>query len=372
MRGHEVLHLYFESFQAPRGNVARAPRDPPSFSIEGLRFDRPFSKYKLIRRRWDEGRYGRMAASRIAAFRPDVLLANSTPIDVQCVIDRECKAKGIPVVFWLQDIYSIAMRSILKRKSIPFASAIANYYERLERRLICESQALVCISPDFEGIMAGWGVRPERCFTIENWASRDEVLPAPQDNPWSRAEGVAGKFVFLYSGTIGMKHNPGMLLALADAFAERDDVVIVVISSGLGADWLRERPRANLRVLPLQPFEVLGQALSSASVLVALLAEESGEYSVPSKVLTYHCVGKPLLLAVPSSNLAARIVSQNGTGLVVPPDSPSEFTAAAKRLYADEALRREAGVRASRYAAETFDIEKIADRFEGILSGACK
>jgi glycosyltransferase involved in cell wall biosynthesis len=252
---------------------------------------------------------------------------------------------------------------------------IADYYERAERRLIRESEAVVCISPDFESVMTRWGVERERCSTIENWAPHDEVQPAPQDNPWSQHHGLAGKFVFLYSGTIGMKHNPGMLVALADAFAHRHDVEVVVISEGLGADWIRqrisERPRPNLRVLPLQPFHELGRALSSASVLIALLGEDSGEFSVPSKVLTYHCIGRPMLLAVPAANLAARIVSQNGTGLVVPPDNGKEFIRAAKRLYADDKFRTEAGARAGRYATEKFGIDPISSRFEAILVKAC-
>jgi glycosyltransferase involved in cell wall biosynthesis len=168
-----------------------------------------------------------------------------------------------------------------------------------------------------------------------------------------------------------MKHNPGMLVSVADAFAGRPDTEVVVISEGLGAEWikarLQEKPRRNLRVLPLQPFSELPQALASASVLMALLGEESGEFSVPSKVLTYHCAGRPLLLAVPSRNLAARIVEQNATGLVVPPDNEDLFVAAAQRLYGDVELRARCSVNAERYADKKFDIGKIASRFERVF-----
>src|SRR5215471_8450595 len=58
-RGHSVLHLFFESFQSPRGNVERMPSDPATFAIEGIRFERPFSKYNLLQRRADEIRYGK-------------------------------------------------------------------------------------------------------------------------------------------------------------------------------------------------------------------------------------------------------------------------------------------------------------------------
>ncbi len=366
-RGHQVLHLYFDSFQSPRGNVQRFAGDPPGFSIEGLKFDRPFEKYRLIRRRLDEARYGRLAAERIAAFRPDVLLAAQTPIDAQNIIHRRMRKLGIPIVFWLQDIYSNAMRSILRRKSIPLGGLIARWYEHAERRLLRESGAVISISADFGTVVSRWGVDPRRSFTIENWAPLEEVPVCPQDNPWSRRMELAGKFVFLYSGTIGLKHNPVMLCHLADAFSGRPDVEIVVVSEGLGAEWLKRHPRSNLRVLPLQPFRDVPEALAAASVLVALLDEESGEYSVPSKVLTYHCAGRALLLAVPSRNLAARTVLQNGTGLVVPPDGRAGFTAAAERLYRDADLRRQCGENARRYAEENFDIEKIASRFESIL-----
>jgi len=372
-RGHEVMHLYFDSFQSPRGNVQRVAGDPPGFSVEGLRFDRPFEKYNLVKRRLHETRYGRLAARRIVEFRPDILLASNTPIDAQRVIHASCRSLRIPIVFWLQDIYSIAIRSILRRKSIPFSGLIASWYERAERRLLRESDAVVSISSDFEPILSAWGVEPRRTFTIENWAPLEEVPAGPQDNSWSRRLGLAGKFVFLYSGTIGMKHNPGMLVSIADAFSTRPDVEVVVISEGLGADWIKarikEKPRPNLHVLPLQPFSELPRALSSASVLLALLGEESGEFSVPSKVLTYHCAGRPLLLAVPARNLAARIVNQNDTGLVVSPDSHGQFVAAAERLYRDAALRANCSANALRYADEKFDIAKIAGQFENIFQG---
>jgi colanic acid biosynthesis glycosyl transferase WcaI len=376
-RGHEVLHLYFDSFHSPRGNVQRLAGDSSNFSIEGLKFDRPFEKYNLVKRRLDEARYGGMAAERIAAFRPDVLVASNTPIDAQNIIHSRCRKLGIPIVFWLQDVYSIAMRSILRRKAIPgaplIAACVAAWYERAEQRLLRESDAVVSISSDFENILSKWGVDSRRCFTIENWAPLEEVPAGAQDNSWSRRQNLAGKFVFLYSGTIGLKHNPGMLVRLADAFANRPEVEVVVISEGLGADWIKgeveRKARPNLRVLPLQPFHDLPEALASASVLMALLGEESGEFSVPSKVLTYHCAGRPLLLAVPSRNLAARIVERNGTGLVTAPDNEGEFVGAAQRLYEDSGFRRRCGENARRYAEEKFDIRGIASRFERILSG---
>jgi glycosyltransferase involved in cell wall biosynthesis len=87
-------------------------------------------------------------------------------------------------------------------------------------------------------------------------------------------------------------------------------------------------------------------------------------------VLTYLCAGRPLLLAVPPENLAAKIVSKNRAGLVVPPTDTVAFVKAADCLLHDEALRAELGANARRYAETHFNIETITDSFESTLRAA--
>jgi len=110
--------------------------------------------------------------------------------------------------------------------------------------------------------------------------------------------------------------------------------------------------------------------LASADVLMAILEPEAGVYSVPSKVLTYLCAGRPLLAAMPSENLAARTIAAQDAGLVVAPDDAQGFAGAASRLHDDPAIRTTLGCNGRRYAEATFDIHKIGDRFEVILSKA--
>ena len=127
--------------------------------------------------------------------------------------------------------------------------------------------------------------------------------------------------MFLYSGTLGLKHRPELLYELAAQHA--GDADVVVISEGMGEARLREllaaRPLPNLRVLPFQPFEQFPDLLGSADALVALLEPSAGTFSVPSKVLSYLCAGRPILAAIPPENLAARTIERSGSGLVVPP-----------------------------------------------------
>jgi glycosyltransferase involved in cell wall biosynthesis len=99
-----------------------------------------------------------------------------------------------------------------------------------------------------------------------------------------------------------------------------------------------------------------------------LLEPDAGSFSVPSKVLTYLCASRPLLVSVSGENLAARVVERSGGGLVVPPHDRQALVAAAGALHADAALRDELGRRARSYAEQVFDPAAIADRFEEVLA----
>jgi glycosyltransferase involved in cell wall biosynthesis len=194
----------------------------------------------------------------------------------------------------------------------------------------------------------------------------------PRENDWSRQHGLAGGVRFIYSGTLAMKHNPALLLELARMLERDTSGELIVVSEGAGVEWLAEQASrqglTTLRCLGFQPFEAMPDVQGSADVLVAILEADAGVFSVPSKVLSYLCAGRPVLLAVPGENLAARIVVESGAGLVVEPSDTSGFCAAAQRLIDSPQLRAELGQAARRYAETHFDIRRIGDQFERILS----
>jgi glycosyltransferase involved in cell wall biosynthesis len=86
-------------------------------------------------------------------------------------------------------------------------------------------------------------------------------------------------------------------------------------------------------------------------------------------VLSYFCAGRAVLLAVPKKNLAAKITFESGAGHVVDPDDIIGFCAAAERLIDEPELRSKLGQAGRRYAESHFDIHRIGDQFELILSG---
>ncbi|MBX3731631.1 MAG: glycosyltransferase family 4 protein [Verrucomicrobiae bacterium] len=370
--GHEVLHVHFPGFQTPKGVLSRRPDDPPGFETRGLALDEPFAKYSYIKRLRQEFAYGRRLAATIESWRPDVVFSANSPLDPQDLAQRAALRRGIPFVFWVQDIYSVAIANILRRRLPVVGHLVGARYVALEKRLLRRSARIIAITDDFLPVLERWGIPRERMEVVENWAAREELPPRPKDNPWSRAHSLQDRLVFLYSGSIGLKHDPDLLLAVARAFPDRPDVRVVVISEGPAMEWLATHGAglSNLVLLPFQPFDVLPDVVGTGDVLMAVLDPEAGIYSVPSKVLTYLCAGRPLLAAMPPENLASRILSREQAGLVAPAGDREAFVAAARRLAGDPSLRASLGGRALEYAARTFDIAAVSRRIQDIAKAA--
>jgi glycosyltransferase involved in cell wall biosynthesis len=364
-RGHDVLHLYSAAFQTPKGPLARRPDDPPSLAIEAIELGEAFHKYSFMRRLFQERRYGGLLADRLAVFSPDIVISTNTPLDAQAIAQRRLERDGTPIVFWLQDVYSRAIERMLRHRFPRIGGGLARRFSRLEARLLRESDAVIVITEDFLPALTAWGVEADRISVIENWAPLDQVTPMDKANPWSREHGLADVPVLLYAGTLGLKHDPSLILALAEHLP---DAKVVVVSEGLGANWLREHGAGatNLILLPFQPFDRLSEVLASADVLLVILEPTAGAYSVPSKVLTALAAGRAVLGAIPPSNLAARIIERVDAGVVVRPEDPAGFIEAGRSLLASPS-RRDAMGRAGRaYAESEFQIGAITDRFEWI------
>lgn len=374
-RGHDVMHAYCGSIKTtPGGDHKGTPEDPKSLTVRPVLLREPLNKYSFFKRWRQENEYGRLIANVVTEFQPDVVVSANTPLDAQARLQKLCRSNSIPFVFWLQDILSIATDRLLRKKlSLPGA-LIGKHYLKMESRLLRQSDRVVLITEDFRPLMHQWNVNDDRMSVIENWAPLHQLPVVPKENDWSIENDLSDKSCVVYTGTLGMKHNPNLLLQLAIALKDRRDARVVVVSEGLGAKWLKEQcdehGLKNLMIYGFGPFEQVPKVMGTADVLVAVLESDAGVFSVPSKVLAYLCAGKALSLAMPLENLASRIVQRHQAGRVVEPDDLAGFVQQTIQLLDEPNRRDDLGRSARLYAEKVFDIEKITDAFSADLEHA--
>ena len=371
-RGHEVRHFYFADDPGPKGDSKMRPDDPAGFSIEPIHIPLPYAKHKMFLRFLGDQLYAVRASSRIAAFRPDVVISGNSPLDVQRAIRARAHRAGAKFVFWVQDFYGLAMEKLLADRWKGAGGLVSKWYRTIEMKMLEKSDAVILISPGFVRHLPSSLSGSDAVHVIRNWGSLDLITIRERHNPWRSKMGLDGKFVFMYTGTLALKHDPRLLLALSDAFAGNEEVEIVVVAAGVNAQRLAEQqalnPRRNLRLLPLQPAADLPDVLATADVVVALLEGDAGEFAVPSKLLNYLCAGRPILLSAPTDNLSITIVEESGGGVAVAPADITGFVNQARGLYEDGARRRRLGQSGRAYAERNFEIARIAAQFEAIAS----
>jgi colanic acid biosynthesis glycosyl transferase WcaI len=370
-RNHQVLHLYCSSFLTPRGLVQKLDTDSDNFDCRAIELSAPHKKYEFFKRFFQEIEYGNLLVKEVEKFKPDILISANNPLDPQRILLNYCNRRNIKFIFWLQDIYGYAIKKILTKKMSILGKTIGAYYVRSEISMLRKSDRVITISEDFNKLLLNAKISEKKIDIIHNWAPLEDLQMRDKYNAWSKKYGLYDKLCIVYTGTLGLKHNPKLLADIALAFRDQSQVRVVVISEGLGAEFLKKKKAEfkldNLLILDFQPFELMPEVLGTADILTAMLEKDAGVFSVPSKVLTYHCAGRPLLLSVPPENLAARLVKEMETGIVVPPNENGRFLDELKRLVGDADLRDTYGKNARRYAEHTFDIEKITDKFEQIF-----
>jgi colanic acid biosynthesis glycosyl transferase WcaI len=363
-RGYQVTHQHCPSYTTGRGSLRHQPGDPDTLHFEPVPMDDTFEKYSFFTRIRQELAYGRTASSHIAAHAPAVAVISNVPLIAHARLARRLSRSGIPMVFWHQDIYSEAIGTAARRRLPLIGRVVAAIAARLERTIARRSAAVVAISPTFVERLAAWGVA-DKVTVVPNWAPIDELPVRPRHNGWSDRMGLTGRPVVLYSGTLGLKHDPSILaLISAQLRVSHPEARLVVVSEGKGRAWLeawkRDELADNLVLLDFQPYEDLPDVMASADVLVAILEPDASRFSVPSKVLTYLCAERPIVGVLPPDNSVADILVTNRAGVVV--DRGDVASEVAELLNDDARCRRYAGA-GRRYAEETFSPERAADRF---------
>ena len=323
-----------------------------------------------------ELRFGAQLIRQVRRVKPDVVLISNVPIPTLVIFVLGLWVMRMPWVLWQQDVQAVAIRSFAGKQLSGVWRVVAAAIEIAERWCCKRADQVVVIAESFVDIHRRWGT-VDKVSVIPNWAPLDEIYPVERKNDWAVEHGLEDSKTLLYSGTLGLKHNPALLVSLARRVIDAGQPVeLVVVSEGPAVELLRKeaaRVDVPITLLPFQPYDRLSEVLSTGDILVVLLEESAGAFSVPSKTLSYLCAGRPVLGLMPEENLAAALV-RSVDGCVHPPHESSLPTAAdwAVEVLGDAERRAALGAAARDLAEREFALDQCAGRFEELLRAPCE
>lgn len=368
-KGYEVFHIYSSASGSPSAFF----KEGPGLTVLDLGADlEKVDKNSFVGRFKQENLYGDIISAKIKELNPAIVISSNTPLMAQRKIAQVCSKNNIYFVHWLQDILSIAAKNVIKKKNAFLGTLVGAFFNNIEKYCLKKADHIISISEDFNDILVKWDFPLSKISKIENWSTLEEMPIKPKDNIFSEKYSLASTFNVVYSGTLGMKQNPNIIINLAEKFKDNQQIKFVVVATGSGVEYIKEeiagRNLNNVLILPLQPFSELPNVLGTGDMLIAMLDHDAAVYCVPSKILTYYCAGKPSLLVLSKHNLAARTTSDNNLGFVVEPGDLDELYSVIESSVKDPSLLQEYGKRARKYAESNFSTETIVNKFVVILN----
>lgn len=204
-RGHEVTHSYCEAYTSGKGHLRAEPGESIAFRPIGV--GERVEKLAFGRRLVQELKFGLQLARQVRELRPDAVLVSNAPIPTLVVLAAFLWGRRTPWVLWHQDVQAVAIRSFAGKQLSRAFRAVAKAIELGERWCARRAAAVVVIADSFVDVHEGWGTA-DKVTVVPNWAPLGEIFPVERKNDWAVEHELDDTRTLLYSGTLGLKHNP--------------------------------------------------------------------------------------------------------------------------------------------------------------------
>jgi colanic acid biosynthesis glycosyl transferase WcaI len=272
---------------------------------------------------------------------------------------RRLRRRPLRFVLWMQDLVFSAAASVDGLGS--GARRLLDTARVAEKDAVRAADRIVVCSPGFRAYLVDRGLDGRRISTIYNWVDVEEIRAEP--DPDTRP------IRFLYSGNLGYTQGFGTLLEAA-RLAGPEVQVEIVGEGNAAADVRRESAVLdNVSVRKPVPRSDFPALLASAHVDVVLQRGISAGANFPSKIASYLASGRPIIASIAPDTPAARVLTESGAALLVPPEDPARLAAAMRELQADDGLRERLGRAGHDYALQTLDRRTLLPRLEEAILG---
>ncbi len=242
---------------------------------------------------------------------------------------------------------------------------------RMERWLLRRFDSVSSISSRMVEQLLTKGVHLSKTRYFPNWVDIAHIKPAASAQGTYRRElDVADDAkVVMFSGSLGGKQGLQAISAAAHLLSHRQDIVFIICGDGVMKPILQDETAGltNVRFLPLQPFERLGELLCTADMHLLPQSPDAADLVLPSKLSGMLASGRPVISTCRPGTELDSVVSS--CGLTVPPEDAARMAAAIQTLADDAVMRTELGRKARAYAEANYERDAILGRIFGFLEG---
>ena len=249
----------------------------------------------------------------LALRRFDVVVALTSPPLISFLAALFVKLKGGSFCFWVMDLNpdeAIAAGWLAEN------SATTRLLQRMLNYSFRHARHTIVLDRFMKERVVGKGADPARVSIVPPWSHDVVSYSQPGREAFRAQQGVADKFVVMYSGNHSPCHPLDTLLESALALKDQTQIVFFFIGGGSEQVKVREfvlrHKLSNVKCLPYQPLHELSNSLSAADLHVVVMGEKFVGIVHPCKVYNIMSIGAPVLYVGPALSHITDIASQHG------------------------------------------------------------
>ena len=292
---------------------------------------------------------------------PDLVLATTPQFFCGLAGAVIARIKRLPFVLEVRDLWP---KSIVELGQLQQGFALASL-EALERWLYKSSAGIVVNTRAFIDHIADSGYPREKIELIYNGIDPHQFRPQPASQKLRTKYALESRTAVAYIGTLGLAQGLECVIETAEILQSRPDIAFLIIGDGAERGKLetmiQERDITNVRLLGLQPRELMPDWIASADILLVCLRDlPVFETVIPSKIFEFLAQERPVILAARGE--IRRMAEEAGAAWVIDPQDPQAMADAVEAIarQPDEARRRAAAGR--RWVKDEFVRDTLALR----------
>lgn len=209
---------------------------------------------------------------------------------------------------------------ILKVHNITDKNIIYKGWSFLNKKIFDRAIEVTTISKKMKDLVDNYIISNKKSRIVHLWSGFGDVKKIDKiNNNWLKELELQNYFIVQYAGNIGHSYNVEALLNAAEKLKEVNDIKFIIIGWGERYKTIENiieiKKLVNVKILPMQPIEVLEQSLSAADISVILLEEKIADVSLPSKLYNLQNLGIPILCFAPNTSELFRHVAEFKNGV---------------------------------------------------------
>ncbi|PIE03610.1 MAG: hypothetical protein CSA81_01360 [Acidobacteria bacterium] len=256
---------------------------------------------------------------------------------------------------------------LIQINSLKSSSLIAKLWFLFNKEAIHRASGLMTIGRDMMKLLEeNYAIEKGQIHYLPHWSAIEPKEPLPTEHhPLLEKWNLSDKFVFQYSGNMGIWHDVEALVTAAIELKDtRGHFLFIGNGKGRAAAEKLAEGYDHIAFMDYLPRELLLHSLTACHVSLISMKPKLKGIAVPCKLYGIMAAKRPILACVPEGTEVALTVQEYQCGYVVNPNEPDELVKAMKRLMENPEEAKTMGLRAFQAYHDTYSRQTASQKLE--------